>query len=313
MRFNRLSFVIFLAIFGMSQIGIAAPFACESVFTDTHQVEMLQKSIAGMRVGSKIPDEVYDQFSPNDIAKALVERVKKDETAKLKFFDENYPYTDYFRFDLKTHSEQILYFSSTQFSSILQRGFLNQHQVDHSNGTFAPPSRRSQEDNMVGLKLGDRPKSAVVRPKYAFLNIHYEGEGLVRTKAIPTNIYGNVGAVLKPEIKDRSLWTAGDSRNSRMFIEKYSKNSLDYSFGTFSRIAFRATSEGNLGYYESQIFGELTIKDVEYFIIYDRSLLTDQEFIQPLRATGKPLYLAEFTREDSRVVSKNLELLHINN
>ncbi len=274
--------------FAMAQVR------CEQIFYSSSS-EIFQK-VESFRDYQKLTSQLYEDFEINDIAKALISRIHKQENEfKLKIPE--------VKVDLKNNSDIILFFSSVHIKSILDKGFLNQHQTQSSSAYFTPGLRRRVENTLVGVDLGTHPGAAQLRPKFAFLNIREPIELTPKTDLIERQ-YGAIGAVMKNQIKERSTWSTSDTNMIVMGNTGYevSPSEMRKHHGTFDRPFFPTTAIDR-SYYEAQIFGTLTFADVEYFLV-------DNEIsFEALKVAGKPIYAMRFERLHHRIVYKKGDLL----
>ncbi|MBN23305.1 MAG: hypothetical protein CL678_18615 [Bdellovibrionaceae bacterium] len=250
----------------------------------------------------KIPSSVFRKSSINQIARSIVERVRRQELILAREFKME----DHSKVNLFTESEIILFFFLKDFQSIYERGFLNQHLSGKSRGGYVPKERLRAEDNVTGILMGNSEKSLILRPKSAFLNVRSHTE-LAHKKHSITRQYGNIGAVLNSEMKKRSLWTASDSlclgQKSYLNLQlDYSGESLFPHRGTFSRGALPSKSRCD-SYYETLVYGSFNFSHVDYFLVESK------EAVEVLKVLGKPVYLIKSSSKYGRVIFSRGELL----
>ncbi|RYZ76378.1 MAG: hypothetical protein EOP05_05195 [Proteobacteria bacterium] len=192
--------------------------------------------------------------------------------------------------DFHNDSEIVLFFHPKDAISISQKGFQNQHVSRKSSGAFDPTLRLDIEDAIVGQALDGLAEDSF-RPKSALV----VGTRSLKTVVTPYSAsggYGGVGAVLKSEVKNRSLWTYGDSLQVGQEILYGRVKPADVSKvrGTFDRKWMSPRSalpstRNEPEFVEALIFGDLTFTDVDHFIVeYESSAA-------PLLALGKPVFL----------------------
>ena len=135
-----------------------------------------------------------------------------------------------------------------------------------------------------------------LRPKFAFLNIR-EPVDLTEKVDDLKGDYGSTGAVLKNEIKERSTWSTSDTNIIVMSHVGYRAlpPEVRKHHGTFERGSLPSGAVDR-SYYEAQVFGSLTISDVDYFLV---SSPADAERLKPMR---KPIYLLQSQEFHKRIV-----------
>ena len=137
---KTLTFAFAMSVVLASTAGEAAP-RCEQIF-DLPSAELVQKMQA-LNPYLKVSYDFYQAYEVNDIAKALIARIHKQETEFQLEISE-------VKLNLQKNSDIILFFSVTNISSILQKGFLNQHQTQLSGGYLTPVLRRRVENTLAG-------------------------------------------------------------------------------------------------------------------------------------------------------------------
>lgn len=225
-----------------------------------------------------------------EIGRGLVDKlVERNKTSK--------PTTNAYDFYRDTDIQMA--FSDKHFDSIRRGCFKNQFQTNSSNGFASKSKRQKAEEVLIGETINNDPKALVnpkdkshlIRPKYAYL---------VPTKPMQdvsplsySESYGNIYAVMKSEVKDRSTFTAQDSLK---VIE--AANPLN------TKADYKELRKGKKDYWEAQIWGEVCFNDVAYFIIncpekidysadttkiknYNR--IADETF-NKMKETGIPVY-----------------------
>lgn len=215
----------------------------------------------------------------------------KEKNKTLKAGKNNY---DFYR-----DTEIQLAFSDKNFESIRRGCFRNQFQTNTSKGFASRSKRHKAETILIGVNIDDNPKvltnpndkSHRIRPKYAYL---------VPTKPMEdvsplsySESYGNIYAVMKDEVKDRSTFTAQDSL-------KDTKEALPLK----TKADYKELRKNKKDYWEAQIWGEVCFSDVAYFIVNcpvkidyskDTTKLTkynqvSDEAFNKMKETGIPVY-----------------------
>ena len=202
--------------------------------------------IMSLKDGESINPNLYQKYSVNQIAESAVQRLhitrEKNSGGDLNYFDQ---------------SEIILGFSSGNLASIIEsKEFLNAHQVK-LGATFNDDLRHRSdlEDSLIGFKLGNGENANSLRPKYAYLvpkNLY----GHPQTTFNPN--YGNILAVLKNKLKNRSTFSIGDSMEA-------GKDSL-HTFKFKDQIKLKSEIS-EISYWEAQIWGKLKLSDIDAFLV----------------------------------------------
>ena len=225
--------------------------------------------------GAIIPYELYEEYSSEDIATSLVlSKHLQHEPKGVK---------DY-KYDFLNDTTITMAFDSKWISAIIRKGYLNQHRSGQSNGALTKSRRATLEDSMIGARLEDSYNSIGqkvhnVRPKYAFLNLTKQTAKTGFNEFLGQ--YGNVYAVFSKNVKVRSTFTAGDSLNIGAGFDE------NHTFFYKSDSHIKHTNH----YFEAQVWGELTIKNVEYFLINCSHVSNiSSEQIKALQATKVPVY-----------------------
>jgi hypothetical protein len=292
------AFVIIAALLMPLSPAAAAPGICSAALNEELAIETSQihnqklfAEIEQLSDRGRIPERLYREYSVNDIGRAIVSRIKNQEKKHLSTLEKkDVP------FDLNNETDIILFFPSENFSSIQEQGFLNQHLTNTSRGVLNKYKRMSVEDSYTGVSLGINQNALRLRPKSAFLNIRTKVD-LHEKRIDPSMYYGNIGAVLKQEVRDRATWTSGDSLNIYHYGQVYYHDFLTgLTFrGSFDRPGLPDESLDSC-YYEAQIYGDINFEDVDYFLVTDKNLASI------LKPTGKPVYLLQSVYRNQRFV-----------
>lgn len=242
----------------------------------------------------KLVDNVlYKSLREKDsrvVGVALVEGLK--EKTKISKTNKN-------SYDFYQDTEIQLAFSDKHFESIRRGCFKNQFQTNSSKGFASKSKRQKAETTLIGFNIDDDPKvltnpsdkSHLIRPKYAYL---------VPTKPMEdvspltySESYGNVYAVMKSSVKDRSTFTAQDSLKV-----------IERAIPLNTKADYKDIRKDKKDYWEAQIWGEVCFSDVAYFIVncpekidYSKDTtkitkynqVTDETFIK-MQETGIPVY-----------------------
>ena len=233
-----------------------------------------------LRDGDWLPDHVIEPYDSRIVAASLVRRLEKEENALAQNPDYDY-YQD---------SKIQMAFWERLIEPIANGCFKNQHQTHTSGGMYDGYGRASLENRMIRVKLepsyNDAPANPVdnIRPKYAYLGLQKPKPSLI-TRFDP--IYGNIIAVFKDEVKDRTTFTPGDS----LVVDASETRTLHYR----STIPLQLQAV----YWEAQVWGELCVRDVDYFLVNCRNLSdVSTGAIERLKALHKPIYKCMVGQQD---------------
>jgi hypothetical protein len=211
--------------------------------------------IMGLPRDGVVPHEVYSKHSSVAIARSLVMRfaeLRERGHALVKNPD--------YDFARDTHLVVALKFA--YFPSVVQRGFLNQHQTGSSGGILSPDYRWKIENELIGFRLArkyERSSAAThaVLPKYAYVFLDRPRKG---DEGFLPEDYGDVYFKLKDSVKDRATFTTGDSFDLRLRRRRVDAHT--FSFRSVNRL-----TKDPRDYWEGQIWGELTLGDVDYVMV----------------------------------------------
>lgn len=249
--------------------------------------------IVHLKNGETVPHSLFGKFDSRKIARSLNYKIYQDrEMAEAEKTGADAAY------DYEGDSLIELAFPEKYLDSIAQNGFLNQHQLGHTQGVPCPSCRAEREDIMLGYKLEeiympgiDNPVNKV-RPKYAFLIL----PGLPPESSLTedlSSMYGNDFAVMKDDVKDRTTFTVGDS------LAEAKTASDTHTLRFSSKTPLSNENNRYHTYVEAQIWGELTFADVEYVIVGCFSP-SDPVFIAKLKALGKRVFSCRKTQGRTR-------------
>ncbi len=197
----------------------------------------------------------------------------------------------------------MLFFKSSSLNSILKDGFLNQYQTNTSAGTLNFDKRFETESALMGLEFSAQSDSQkeylnFLLPKYSYLAMKF-GKEKEKKFFIDgySEQYGNVGAVLKPEVMARSTWTLSDSLQSYFRAKEPSPFDKDVFAKIFHIYTFlkQPTVELKMsgGYMEAQTWGPLTKDDIHYFVL-SSGAAKDKQTLKEFSETKIPLYKIDF-------------------
>ena len=216
--------------------------------------------------GEPIPAEIIKKYDSRLIARTLVQKKYRERLNDLEFFDQ----TNNSDFDFYSRTQIQLTFNSKIFHLIAKNGILNQFQTGSSSVNYSPNKRREVENHMLGHSFENETHDKElddivfkVRPKYAHL-VTYDKK-YFDTNQYSSN-YGNVIAVLKNDVKSRALLTNGDSLNVYNNFGPQTLSPLSFHYLTPQK-PFPILDIKSVFYYEAQVYGELTLEDVEYLMV----------------------------------------------
>jgi len=151
--------------------------------------------------------------------------------------------------------------------AVARDGFLNQHQTGTTGGQSREKDRFEAEQELAMLRLPLGDKAFELLPKYAVVDALKPELGHYR---LPTR-YGGVAVVFKKEVWDRATWTYADSLD-------FSQKSGRFDAGGAGNavlartVDYRRKKEDRnrcVNYCEGQIWGKLTLDDVDYAMVAD--------------------------------------------
>lgn len=151
------------------------------------------------------------------------------------------------------------------FGAIARDGFLNQHQTRTTGGQHRESDRFEAEQELAMLRLPFGAKGRELLPKYAVLDVKRTGLGTYR---LPTQ-YGSVAVVFKKEVAARATWTYADSLDYSRKTGRFDAGGADNPVLARTFLYARKKDDRNRcgNYCEAQIWGKLTLDDVDYVMI----------------------------------------------
>lgn len=238
-------------------LGISPLFADPSVLIP--EIQCLSKC-------DEITDNIFHQYPINTIAENLV------------YWHQNHHLGG--RTDLTENTELQIWFPEGKVPAILKSGFRNIYQTKERSDTTR--SRRAAiEYNMIGIPIESAKRVSTMKlrvnrlplfPKYSILDVHTEKN--IGNFEVSGDTYGQIAAVLKGSVKRRTTWTPNDSYDTGT----YEVESLKKGFFIPGESSY---------YFEGQIWGDLSLSDVEYFMVsHNVSTLT----LKRLKKTNLPIY-----------------------
>jgi hypothetical protein len=162
------------------------------------------------------------------------------------------------------------------FRNMIESGkseFKNQFQTKSSNGLLDPSMRKKGELANQYIPVEVKPSD---RPIYGYVS---PDDSLDNVTSLGTFQYGEVKFVLKDSVRDRATMTIGDSLGTRAFPMKINKTpSVKDVMNATARMIRQAYGRGNRDwngqdsfaeteYFEAQIFGGVSAKDIEMIYV----------------------------------------------
>jgi len=220
--------------------------------------------LLALESGATVPADILTRYSAEEIALSLVERLRRTRD-RLS----NDP-TSYYDFRNDTQLQMV--FPDAVLEKIVANGFLNSHQINRgkTDPVYASACMECVELRMLGVTFPSgspelREKIMAILPKYAYLGMQRPDPAVWNTRH--DTRYGNVVAVFKPHVKDRVTFTPGNS-----YLIPENAHTLDYRTNTPlpepDYVGQGLTDRPEWGHHwEAQVWGTLTLADVEYFMV----------------------------------------------
>nr|BDT29181.1 hypothetical protein BHI3_26470 [Bacteriovorax sp. HI3] len=253
----------------------------EEIYYKEHHVERISKKkaileIINLKEGDRIPESILLNYSSEEIAESIIERIAQQNRDADASFAKGFLHT----------SDVQLFFPEKLLDDVIrEKEFLNIHQVsdDHirandTGGTVHDyrRDRVSVESVLSGLDFSSpknelaRKKMDELRPKSAFLVPKDLSEDAIAFG------YGEIVAIPKDNLRKRMTWTPMDSYATP---EDLVQGETFFSTRKEAPEVFR--------YYEAQIWGKLSISDIEEFWISPKTSTATLEKLKKLKI---PIY-----------------------
>lgn len=169
------------------------------------------------------------------------------------------------------------------FDTMINSGdprFKTQFETANSNGFYDPTTRRAGEARTQSVPIGVNDSE---RPIYGYLSIDDFDESIT---TYGVQQYGSVRFVLKDYLKNRSTMTIGDSLNRKSMPMKLNKTPSVSDVIRASQSSLRNGLDSWTGaedfmdddYFETQIFGGVSMKDVEKIYVSNDMIDTANDF-----------------------------------
>lgn len=268
----KLLFSFILVLFS----GMHTSIASEVVYREIPEIINLSD-------GEVISKEVYQNYSSEDIAYSLVQRMYIAKEKDPKFIrDESTDLYEKAKIQMAFGSHIIQYLKADSGC------FKNQHQTGKGSAAASTDLKRrfNAENKIFNIKLekshNKSRKNPIheLRPKYAYMGSETYKDYILNEYVTD---YGTIYAVLKDHVKQRSTFTYGDSLNNDKQLP-----GIAHTFNfQFPKIHIK-----DIKYYETQVWGKLCVKpDVDYFLINcHRGFELTKGQIEELKSLEKPIY-----------------------
>lgn len=239
---------------------------------------LLIPEIMALPNGAEIPREIFDQHDARSVGESVVARLET-----VRGYSRWRLHTEPVSYDLHQVGEVIVNFRESFSEALVQAGrLLNLHQTGHSVGAAVPEERARKENVMIGLQVERRYQPGAnnpanrLRPIYGTLNLPAPESYEIRSVGTG-DAYGDVVAVARPEVNNRTTVNPGDSLLSPGTVRTlYAK--------------WRYKSEANNGMFskhEVQIWGGLELADLKEFRV---TPFIKPENFEALKKAGLPIY-----------------------
>lgn len=258
-----------------------------------HQGDEVSPEIINLENGQAVAEEIYEKYEASKIATSLIYRYfQKVERPKISEADVRRP-----SYPLYQQADSVLAFDSKYIESIIENGFLNQFVTNNRPRKDGYMDRRVSTENFLSrlqlsqsYKLGNYPINHV-RPKYAY-GIFKSVQKTQVYNSVNAS-YGGTFAVLKDSLKKRMTLTNMDSLAGHVLNDRGLSQVSMY----FQSSQFRFPP--SVGYYETQVWGEIKITDVSYFLSGCFGEAVDQRLIDALaaRKISVPVYRCKLSLE----------------
>ncbi|MCM0604850.1 MAG: hypothetical protein KA715_02040 [Xanthomonadaceae bacterium] len=225
----------------------------------------LSSYILSLTNNEVIEERHYQNTSSETTALSLIARLRNEELRDREV-------GEFLAVDMFDESKIIMGVPKKYVQKIIDGGFKNLHQLGHSQGVEEAKERSQMEDLMIGVRLEkaygqSRNKHLInsIRPKYAFLQPTERSRRYLPSNSIISQ-YGGVFFVFKDSVKRRSTFTVDDSLCYSCISEH--RRIDTYSFSKQLTVDdLKRDRRGDTVFLETQIWGELSIDDVEYALV----------------------------------------------
>jgi hypothetical protein len=213
-------------------------------------------NVTSLKADSVLPQHLLNMNNSQLIGQSIARRI-------FEKYEKNQPQETRIDFSFNLNSQVQLAFPAQLIKSIQKSGFLNQHQIPYSTGVYDPSMRSEVENWLADLQIESSTEADFLSPKYAYLALT---KPLRQFKPEVNTNHGNVFAVLKNEVKARSTFTPFDSFTSTSFSTD-TWNNIRSTFYHNSVSSDFTKYADKYNYWEVQIWGALTFRDVQFFLV----------------------------------------------
>jgi hypothetical protein len=256
------------------------------IFEKTFEEETLGNDLSDLLDAIKsdnLTPEIANQYSSREIGRAIVSNINDSlkngiPANKLRLLKD----VEYYPGGLFDDAQIHLHFREESIDGIIEYGFLNQHQTGGSiSGDLDIKKRANIESKIAGIRIKttNDPNSVFnkLKPKYALYDINKPTYVGIDNNATQ---YGAIVAVFNEDIKKRTTFSIGDSKNTyeeRDFFQVYPA-------GYPSEKVIKKSN--NEIYVEAAIWGEIDLRDVNYWYVHKD---TSAKVIEKLTSTKIPV------------------------
>lgn len=224
----------------------------------------------------QLPAEILKKYDRRQIGASIVERLRRYNSKHLR--------PSGLAYDFKVGSEIQIYFPAAAIEDVLSLGFLNQHQIFSTGGTLNPEVRAILEDQLALLTLdpnyrwGREYSMNAMRPVYANLDLTADlNLGIASSNGAFQ--YGEVVAILKDSVKERSTWTKGDSLDGALKPRTFSEKQM-------------GDVDPTTPFLEAQVWGGVDLRDISEFRVPPGFSAAK---LEQLKRAGLPIYEYQLT------------------
>ncbi len=249
----------------------------------------LIREILTLSNGSTLPEGIITKYDSRLIAASIIQRFHA-----IREWRDGVSNPDY---DYRSGTLIQMRFPESVIESIKKYGFENEHQIGKGWGDL--DRRLHQEETEIGLviqrsySVGHKNPYNRVRPKYSFLGFPNEGPDKTKWSKL-TSEYGGIIAVFSDELKNRSTFSPDDSYTT------VGKDLHTFDYRSKLPLARPPNPTSNDEYWEVQTWGEVTLSDVQYFLVNctgEKEI--SAEGLKSLTSIGLPIFKCESVEDRS--------------
>lgn len=247
-----------------------------------------------------IPVDIFKENSTTDIAKSFIIRHFNARERNVNFQDSHLS-----KASLYLDTKIVMEVPLNILHKIRKDGFLNTHQTNTSSAWKDLKWRKLREQLFFRIKLPSKNLSKRLKkkidellPKYAYVIPSLNAEEYLGKS--PMSGYADTLVIFKNSIKKRSTITNGDSLfgigsagllafdNSKYILPPLTFYATNFTSGNYPNEFLERTES----YIEAQIWGKLTMTDVDYIILGCYKDLSDESLRYALKSIPEeiPVY-----------------------